>query len=584
MKKILLFLMVLVFSIQSFAVIDTLKLANMDNGASWSTGALPTATDTALMCAAYNVACSTTVTTKIECAAFIWRAGFTQATSMPGCTLATHYYCDSSTGGNKPKLAKLRFIVDDTAKYIVAATSGMNNQYTGSTIIEVDCKNMRFLDYKGTDYAKLIINNGKSIRTSLNNTHFAYTPNPPVIKMYGGGYCAWGSNTVMNNSGKFFEIESTDTLAGVYAFYNNGANAIDTLPAYNRYPVANVTVGFSAAANPSCKIYVDSVTQATPKQVFYNASNNSGHSGAHIYYNGPLNIGQFYYGGGATGGKINIHFGRGVPLTLGLQAISWDGGGNTSYDTLWFDSNTINNYRSWRYSPYNVINGNYIVREVGFTVDETILSAGKHFRDFRNVRATVTKRTNLADSMQCDSVFYDSAGKFGLNGFPLYTRDFYYVAAESLIVDAPLYWSRNAVFKAAANLVKWTNGRLVANGASAGTLTSNNNTFRNVTIDKSANGLTVTGKLPCTDTLRVTDGTLTLGDTAWCNVLIWTSTDSSTLPYPIIVSGSASIASGCKIGATAAGKIIFTAGTHYFTVGAGVRLPKIINKGKIIWQ
>jgi hypothetical protein len=111
--------------------------------------------------------------------------------------------------------------------------------------------------------------------------------------------------------------------------------------------------------------------------------------------------------------------------------------------------------------------------------------------------------------------------------------------------------------------------------ALADTLTNSANlNVKVVTVNKTGLGLVQAGKSTYT-VLRISDGTfaqLAVTDTTWCDSLVWTSTDTSTLIAPVIVSTGISVATGCKIGIAATSYIRMTTCTAATLNGNSVRI------------
>lgn len=117
------------------------------------------------------------------------------------------------------------------------------------------------------------------------------------------------------------------------------------------------------------------------------------------------------------------------------------------------------------------------------------------------------------------------------------------------------------------------NGLFYFAGTSLDTVWNSNILIGNLAINKTGNGLSQIG-LAKYDTLFISDGTFYSSDTAYCDVLIWTSTDSSTLAKPIVVSEKITVAASAKIGyATAStGSIVMAACVAATLNGNAVRI------------
>lgn len=152
----------------------------------------------------------------------------------------------------------------------------------------------------------------------------------------------------------------------------------------------------------------------------------------------------------------------------------------------------------------------------------------------------------------------DSVGGWYNNGYTLMIDslikigDTVYTAAADSIID-----SGSVLIKSTSRPNLSGTLSMIGNAAAIITGGGNAKSLGRVHLNKGANGVTTSG-VTAYDTLFIDDGTLALGDTAYCNVLVWNSTDSSTLAKPIVVSGKITVAAGAKIGFSGTGKLLMT--------------------------
>jgi hypothetical protein len=400
------------------------------------------------------------------------KSGYTARIYMKGSTWDGHVWNDSGTANdNLSMLPDTMRFNNDSSYFITVAASGFNPVSKHTKFI-VNNKKMIIDDRNITNPGNLIVTNGSSIKTDRygSGLHIAYGLRAdPNIKMNGGGYLAWGSNTVRDSSGQFISLQATDSLAGTYNFYNNAAGISDTLNGFKYFSGQTVSMGFSTSANSASTFVVNGKLDfSTNKGIISVYSNSTNHKGAKFYFLDTVTGGQLTYGGA---GAITIDFGTKPFTFVGAASPSWKP--VSSIDTLIFHDNVITNGRTWLWGANDVIQGNFTVRHVGFTVDDSVRSNLKHFRKWINARTTTTKTTGLLDTMYCDSSFIDSAGKFVQNGFPIYTRDCEIYPADSFRMSGKIEVSRNLILGASSNIIRTAGGHFVTSAGSTHTITTN---------------------------------------------------------------------------------------------------------------